>query len=57
LIINQPDLKITAISLLTRSLVGAHVAKNEQKILNPMMIKNYVHGKKKKIGIDENTAY
>jgi hypothetical protein len=42
---------------LTRSLVGAHVAKNEQKILNPMMIKNYVHGKKKKIGIDENTAY
>jgi hypothetical protein len=57
LIINHPDLKITAISFLTRSLVGAQVAKNEQKILIPMMIKNYVHGKKKKIGIAENTAY
>jgi hypothetical protein len=42
---------------LTRSLVGAHVAKKEQKILIPIMIKNYVQGKKKKIGIAENTAY
>jgi len=42
---------------LTRSVVGVHVAKNEQKILITMMIKNYVHGKKKKIGIAENTAY